>query len=153
MDRENWKYKSEADLFGFIPVTILLLVFGGVFAWTYLTENGAVIFALPLALIAVAIFLYTVYVYFVVKLYVGDEGFYIRTNPTNGRYYRYSEIREAWESSGKANNGVHVSHLNIRTHEGDVMKFHPPGSDTDAVDYILYMINGEIPEEEEDDEY
>lgn len=151
MKKENWKYKSEAEISGLIPVIILLLVFGGVFIWTYMTNNGAYIFAFVLTLIALALLLYSIYAIIFIKLYVSDDGFYIRTGPGNGKYYNYSEIKEAWESSGRVNNGVAVAYLNIRTSDGDVIKFRPLGNDTDAVDYLLYMINGEV--EEETDEY
>lgn len=151
MKKENWKYRSEAGISGLIPVMILLAVFGGVFVWTYMTNNGAYIFAFVLTLIAIALLVYSIYAMVFIKLYVNDEGFYIRTGFSKGRYYKYSEIREAWESSGKVNNGVSVTYLNIRTSDGDVIKFRPPGTDTDAVDHLLYMINGEV--KEDDDEY
>ncbi len=102
MKNERWKYKTRGHggVQSFIPIFILLTLFGGITVWLYGSGNGAYILTAALFAVSVVILLYSIYSYIFVKLFVGGKGFYRQTRPGNGKYYAYTEIAEAWESTG-----------------------------------------------------
>lgn len=140
MKNERWKYQTRghgSGVQGFIPIFILLALFGGITFWLYGSGNGAYIFTAALFAVSVAILLYSIYSCIFVKLFVGDEGFYHQTRPGNGRYYAYSEIAEAWESTGTSPNGTVSYYCHYKTLDGKLVKFWFTPMESDSIDFLL----------------
>ena len=51
-----------------------------------------------LTLPSLCIFVFLLNRYFCFKIYVGKEGFYYQTNPFNGNYYMYEQVKHANEN-------------------------------------------------------
>lgn len=143
MKSKDWKYKVGTDLFSFIPLLILLLVFGGVSLWLYLIDNGAVLFTGLFTAVILLLVIYSIYRYLFIKILVYEDGFYCQTKIGNGKYYKYSDIAQAWQSQGIETNGAAGNYFNFRTTDGDVIKFYFLPSQDEGIDYILTTINGE----------
>ncbi|MBQ8828300.1 MAG: hypothetical protein IJZ90_04100 [Clostridia bacterium] len=141
MKGSNWRYKIGTDMFSFIPITVLLVVFGGVSVWLYIKDNGIVLFTGFLTALVLCIAVYNVYRCLFVKLLIGEDGFYLRTKPGNGKYYDYTEITEAWESEGKSANGVVNYYLNYKTADGNTVKFPFNAAQSESAEYLLSRIN------------
>lgn len=137
--REKWAYKIRPTQ-GFIFVFILLALFGGLTVWLYLVHNGAYIFtalftALVLLLLAVGLYRAAF-----CKIYIGERGFYHQTRPGDGKYYLYTEIREAWVSSGQALNGAKENFCNYITADGQTHKFQIFYKAQDGVAYLVRRV-------------
>ena len=79
------------------------------------------------------------------------DGFFCQTAPGNGRYYRYSEIRNMWLSSGRETNARQPTYCNFETVEGKRMRFLVLGSQIDAVDYMIERVESMGNKSGEDD--
>ncbi len=78
-----------------------------------------------------------------VKILIAEKGFYYQTKPSNGKYYNYSVIKEAWISSGKTLNGTSSDFCNFRTFDGEVIKFSFFPVESDGIDYLLKRVQEE----------
>ncbi|MBQ6569538.1 MAG: hypothetical protein IJL87_04725 [Clostridia bacterium] len=139
MDGKNWKYKIGIGLFDYIPSLIMLAVFGGVALLLRKSIGDAIIFLYLFAALGAALLIYTIYRHLFVKMYIDEHGFYIQTKPGNGKYYKISDIVEAWDSSG-------TGCFNFRTTDGDTVKFSYNAPQSDGIDYLMCLINGEDPD-------
>lgn len=139
MEREEWNYKLQPDMFSFVPLAAGLLIFGGVSLWLYRSGNGAVLFTGILTAAMLGLTLYNLYRALFVRLLIGKYGFYFRTRPGRGTYYQYADIAEAWESSAK---GAASYYLNFRPAGGPVVKFAFQAYQSDGIDYLLEQVNG-----------
>lgn len=137
------KYKLNHDLFSLFPITLTLIVFGGVTVWLKLFDNGMFIFTGFLTAVVIVILIYTLYNCFFKKIFVYEEGFYYRNGIAKGKYYRYEDIVEAWESEGKTTNGVMNYYLNFKTTDGIVVKFNFTADKGEGVMYLIDKVNGQ----------
>ena len=79
------------------------------------------------------------------------DGFFCQTAPGNGRYYRYSDIRNMWLSSGRETNARQSTYCNFETVEGKRTRFLVLGSQIDAVDYMIERVEAMGNKSGEDD--
>lgn len=140
MKHAKWNYKIGGNLHGLIPSLFLLALFGGLSIWLYLTQNSAFVLSLIFTAFVVVILLAIFYSALFVKVYIYEEGFYHQTRPGNGKYYQYSEIKEAWVSSGKATVGVNNYFCNYKTLDGQVVKFPFLPYETDGVEHLVACV-------------
>lgn len=143
MENEHWNYKIGDGHQGLILLFILLAVFGGLSIWLHMSNNGAFIFAAFFTALILVLIAYSIYRLLVVKVLIGEDGFFHQTRPGNGKYYHYTEIAEAWESSGKTLNGTAGYYCSYKTADGQVVKFPFLPFESDGIDYLLIRINGE----------
>lgn len=142
MKNSNWKYKIGTDLFAFVPLSISLLIFGGVSIWLYTEKNGAVLFTGFLTAILIICAIYNIYRVLFVKILIGEDGFYHKAGISGGKYYKYSDIAEAWQSNGKTINGTVSYYLNYKTSDGKTVKFQFLPFQDEGIEYLLEKING-----------
>lgn len=142
MKNENYEYKISYSAKGLIAPVITLIIFGVITILLYNNNIGAYIFTSIFTLVILAMTLYSAYATLFVKILIGKNSFYHQTAPGNGKSYEYSEILEAWESSGKSNNGSNTHYFKYKTQDGKVHKFLFYPYQYDEVDYLLEKING-----------
>lgn len=143
MENKQWKYKIGGNFHSIIPALIMLTVFGGVSIWLYSSNNGAFIFTSVLTALVLFLIAYSIYRLLFVKVLIGEDGFYHQTKPGNGKHFKYTEITEAWESSGKNQNGTNSYYCSYKMSDGQVNKFPFSSFESDEIDYFLMRINGE----------
>lgn len=140
MKNKDLKYKIGKDWFSLIPMLLLLSVFGGISIWLYLSQNGAFIFTGFMTVLLILITLYVIYCCIFRKILIFEDGFYFQTDIGNGKYYKYSDIAKAWESDGKALNGVPTYYFNFRTSQGSVKRFSFLIADSDGIEYLINAV-------------
>lgn len=150
MKETDWKYKIGGNLFTFIPLAILFLVFGGVSLWLHRTNNGAVLFTGFITAVLIIIAIHLLYRCLFVKLLIGKHGFYYQSSIARGTYYKYADITEAWQSKGKNTNGAVSSYFHFRTADGYIGKFLFTPTQAEGIEYLLAQINskGRISDEQ-----
>ncbi len=146
---KNIKYEIGYDLFSLIPASITLLVFGGTTVILKIKNNGMFIFTCLLSLAVIAIIVAVLYAHFFKKIIIDDEGFYFKIGIGKAKYYKFSDIKEAWESSGMARNGANQYYLNFKTADGAVKKFAFTAANSDGVDFIIHKVMGDRSNEEQ----
>lgn len=146
---KNIKYEIGYDLFSLIPASITLLVFGGTTVILKIKNNGMFIFTGLLSLAVIAIIVAVLYAHFFKKIIIDDEGFYFKIGIGKAKYYEFSDIKEAWESSGMARNGANQYYLNFKTADGAVKKFAFTAANSDGVDFIIHKVMGDRSNEEQ----
>lgn len=140
MENKQWIYKVGGRAQGVLPSLFLLALFGGVSIYLYLSKHGAFLFGMILTAIAFALLIACIFRAKFVKVLIGEDGFYHQTKPGNGRYYKYGEITEAWESSGKSLNGMEQHFCNYKTPDGQVIRFPFFPFEADGIDYLLERV-------------
>ena len=140
MEQRNWKYKINGGWPTLIMASVMLAIFGGITAWLYTTRNGAFIGGLIVTACMAIGFILSVCSVLFFKVFVDKDGFFCQTAPGNGRYYRYSEIRNMWLSSGRETNARQPTYCNFETVEGKRLRFLVTGQYDDAVDYMIERI-------------
>ena len=148
MEERNWKYKITNQT-GVIVAFFMLALFGGVTFWLYTAHNGAYILVGGLAALMAIAFVLSVYSALFFKVFVDKDGFYFQTAPGNGWFYRYSEIRDMWLSSGRETNARQSTYCNFETTEGKRLRFLV--YDIDAADYMIERVEAMGNKSEEDD--
>ncbi len=146
---KNIKYEIGYDLFSLIPASIMLLVFGGTTIILKIKNNGMFIFTGLLSLAVIAIVLAVLYAHFFKKILIDDNGFYYKNGIANAKYYNFSDIKEAWESSGMARNGANQYYLNFKTSDGVVKKFVFTAANGDGVDFLISKVMGDKTDEKQ----
>lgn len=139
MKERNWKYKIT-NRTGSIVAFFMLALFGGVTFWLYSAHNGGYILVGGLAALMAIAFLLSVYSALFFKVFVDKDGFYFQTSPGNGQFYRYTELRNMWLSSGRETNARQSTYCNFETIEGKRARFLVLGSQIDAVDYMIERV-------------
>lgn len=144
MKKNNLKYKiTSADNHNVCISLIMLAVFGGVSIWLHLSENRAYVFVDILTAVVLIITIYTLYCRIFKKLLIDGEGFYLQTAPGNGRYFKFSEAKEAWIGSNSAYGFVPSGFcFNFRTAAGEEYRFTFKNNQSDGIDYLTDIING-----------
>lgn len=140
MKKNQWRYKVGSNFMGIILSFVLLGIFGGITLYLYRTGNGAFIFGMFLTGLAILVILLGIYRAISVKFLVNENGFYHQTKIGNGKFYRFSEIRKAWVSSGRSANGVENEYFNYELADGKVVKVFLMPSDDEAAEFMLSRI-------------
>ena len=143
------KYEIGYDLFSLIPASVTLLVFGGTTVILKIKNNGMFIFTGLLSLAVIAIIAAVLYAHFFKKILIDDEGFYYKNGIGKAKYYKFLDIKEAWESSGMAGNGANQYYLNFKTADGIVKKFVFTAANSDGVDFLVSKVMDDKQNEEQ----
>ncbi len=107
------------------------------------------IFTGLLSLAVIAIIVAVLYAHFFKKILIDDEGFYFKIGIGKAKYYKFSDIKEAWVSSGMARNGANQYYLNFKTADGAVKKFAFTAANSDGVDFLIHKVMGDRSNEEQ----
>lgn len=149
MKNNNWKNEISFSKSGLIPPIFMFLIFAAVTVWLYKINNGAFFVTSIFSAIILLLLIVSTYRTLFVKILIGENSFYHQTGINKGHEYEYSEIAEAWESSGKNPNDTNSHYFNYKTADGTVYKFLFYNYQYDEVDYLLEKINGEKTESNE----
>ncbi len=140
MENEQWKYKVGGRAQGIIPSLFVIVLFGGISIYLFYIKHGAFLFTMLLTVIGVALLIACIYRAKFVKVLISEEGFYHQTKPGNGRFYKYSEISQAWQSMGRELNGTTGCFCSYETYEGNTIKFQFFPFEADGVDYLIQRV-------------
>ena len=151
MEERNWKYKITGSWTAVIAVAITTVVSGGFTFWLYTAHDGAFVGLGGLTAFFAIICVLSAYGAMSFKLLVDQNGFYFRTKPGNGRYYRYREIRSMWLATDKETDLQQATYCNFETVEGKRTRFLVLDPQLDAVDYMIERVEAVGASREEDD--
>ena len=140
MKKQQWKYKITSGITGVILSAIMFAGFGALALWMHKTQNGAIVIGRIVVIFAALAFVLALYRALFFKVLIGKDGFFYQSNPMNGRFFHYHEIKEAWVSSGRTSNANEMNYCNFETTSGKVTRFFYTGADLDAVEYLLKRI-------------
>lgn len=151
MEERNWKYKITSSWTAVIAVAITTVVSGGFTFWLYTAHDGAFVGLGGLTAFFAIICVLSAYGAMSFKLLVDKDGFYFRTKPGNGRYYRYREIRSMWLATDGMTDLQQVTYCNFETMDGKRSRFLVLDPHLDAVDYMIERVEAMGASHEEDD--
>lgn len=151
MEERNWKYKITSSWTAVIAVAITTVVSGGFTFWLYTAHDGAFVGLGGLTAFFAIICVLSAYGAMSFKLLVDKDGFYFRTKPGNGRYYRYREIRSMWLATDKETDLQQATYCNFETMDGKRSRFLVLDPNLDAVDYMIERVEAVGASREEDD--
>ena len=151
MEERNWKYKITSSWTAVIAVAITTAVSGGFTFWLYTAHDGAFVGLGGLTAFFAIICVLSAYGAMSFKLLVDKDGFYFRTKPGNGRYYRYREIRSMWLATDKETDLQQATYCNFETMDGKRSRFLVLDPHFDAVDYMIERVEAVGASREEDD--
>ena len=151
MEERNWKYKITSSWTAVIAVAITTAVSGGFTFWLYTAHDGAFVGLGGLTAFFAIICVLSAYGAMSFKLLVDQNGFYFRTKPGNGRYYRYREIRSMWLATDKETDLQQATYCNFETMDGKRLRFLVLDPQLDAVDYMIERVEAVGASREEDD--
>ncbi|MDD6175863.1 MAG: hypothetical protein PUC59_08920, partial [Firmicutes bacterium] len=134
--REPWKYKIGGKAQGLFPSLLLLILFGVPGILLYRKENGAFLFFLILAACMTAVLFAVIYRAAFVKVLIYRNGFFHQKSPRKGRFYPYSQIRQAWISSDRPVGGP-ACWCSYQTTAGQIFRFPFFLNESDGVDYLI----------------
>lgn len=140
MEKQSWKYKITGGWPAFILSFLMLALVGSLTVRLYATHNGAFIGGLLVTAFLAIGFLLSLFSVLFFKVYIDRDGFFCQTVPGNGRYYRYTEIRRMWLSSGRETNAHQATYCNFETVQGKRMRFLVQGSQDDAIEYMMNRV-------------
>ena len=151
MKERNWKYKITSNWTAVIAVAITTVVSGGFTFWLYTAHDGAFVGLGGLTAFFAIICVLSAYGAMSFKLLVDQNGFYFRTKPGNGRYYRYREIRSMWLATDGMTDLQQATYCNFETMDGKRSRFLVLDPQLDAVDYMIERVEAVGASREEDD--
>ena len=151
MEERNWKYKITSSWTAVIAVAITTAVSGGFTFWLYTAHDGAFVGLGGLTAFFAIICVLSAYGAMSFKLLVGESGFYFRSTPRDGRYYRYREIRSMWLATDKETDLQQATYCNFETMDGKRSRFLVLDPHLDAVDYMIERVEAVGASREEDD--
>lgn len=149
MQEDKCVYQIGKDEAGVVVTLICLVVFGILAIWLAYVEHPAALFVGPLALMILVMASATIYRHFIMKFLVGENGFYHRSRPGNGRYHRYSELEKAWTAFDGGTKSLYFYYQ--LPGKSPVRIFYNPIED-EAVEYMLSKFRSFHPELEEENE-
>ena len=149
MEEDKWVYEIGKDGFAVVFPLIGLVISGGIAIALALANNPAVFFMSLFALFMLVMTLMVLYRQFIMKFLVGKNGFYHKTRPGNGRYYRYSELEKTWTAYGDGNNALYFYY---QLPGESPVRFFYNLMDDEAVEYMLSKFRSFHPELEEENE-
>lgn len=125
MNNENFEYKIDGkkNSFARIITMLVLAVIMAVLAIDQFkpAENKSVMLGLVFTVMAVipaGLFVYSLNRRFFFKINIGTDGFYVQTNPINGKHYSYTEIDNSHiktETPNNASQGADVRYYFVFT--------------------------------------
>lgn len=151
MEERNWKYKITGSWTAVIAVAITTAVSGGFTFWLYTAHDGAFVGLGGLTAFFAIICVLSAYGAMSFKLLVDQNGFYFRTKPGNGRYYRYREVRSMWLATDGMTDLQQATYCNFETMDGKRSRFLVLDPQLDAVDYMIERVEAVGASREEDD--
>lgn len=151
MEERNWKYKITGSWTAVIAVAITTVVSGGFTFWLYTAHDGAFVGLGGLTAFFAIICVLSAYGAMSFKLLVDQNGFYFRTKPGNGRYYRYREVRSMWLATDGMTDLQQATYCNFETMDGKRTRFLVLDPHLDAVDYMIERVEAVGASHEEDD--
>lgn len=137
MQEGKWLYQIGKNTMGVIVSLIPLALFGGVAVWLHLTKHPAVIIAGLFTALALAVTLVGIYRLIFVKFLVSEAGFFHQTRPGNGRFYRYSELQNAWSSQGTGQTGATGLYFHYQLKGKPPVRVYCTPIDLEAIHYML----------------
>ena len=140
MEEKQWKHKIGGNLVGTILVFIMTVGMAALCIWFEKSSNGAILLGRIILVVFAVAFALSLYRVVFFKVLIGRDGFFYQSAPGNGRYYRYSELRNAWVSSGKETNSTSTFYLQFETREGSITRIVILEADTDAADYLVKRV-------------
>ena len=140
MEKKQWKHKIGGNLVGTILVFIMTVGMAALCIWFEKSSNGAILLGRIILVVFAVAFALSLYRVVFFKVLIGRDGFFYQSAPGNGRYYRYSELRNAWVSSGKETNSTSTFYLQFETREGSITRIAILEADTDAADYLVKRV-------------
>ena len=140
MEEKQWKHKIGGNLVGTILVFIMTVGMAALCIWFEKSSNGAILLGRIILVVFAVAFALSLYRVVFFKVLIGRDGFFYQSAPGNGRYYRYSELRNAWVSSGKETNSTSTFYLQFETREGSITRIAILEADTDAADYLVKRV-------------
>lgn len=141
MDKKQWKYKIGGGVgCGTILVFIMLVGMAALCLWFHKTGNSAIILGRIILTVFAVAFVLSLYRTIFFKILIDKDGFFYQSAPGNGRYYRYSEIRNAWLSSGRETNANTAIYCNYETREGNTFRIAITEADRDAANYLIKRV-------------
>ena len=140
LDKKKWKHKITSGITGVILSAIMFAGFGALALWMHKTQNGAIVIGRIVVIFAALAFVLALYRALFFKVLIGKDGFFYQSNPMNGRFFHYHEIKEAWVSSGRTSNANEMNYCNFETTSGKITRFFYTGADLDAVEYFLERV-------------
>lgn len=149
MQEDKCVYQIGKDEAGVVVTLICLVVFGILAIWLAYVEHPAALFVGPLALMILVMASAIIYRHFIMKFLVGENGFYHRSRPGNGRYHRYSELEKAWTAFDGGTKSLYFYYQ--LPGKSPVRIFYNPIED-EAVEYMLSKFRSFHPELEEENE-
>ena len=115
LEKKQWKYKIGGGVgCGTILVFIMTVGMAALCLWFHKTGNDAILLGRIILTMFAAAFVLSLYRTIFFKVLINKDGFYYQSAPGNGRYYRYSEIRRAWLSSGRETNSNTATYCKSR---------------------------------------
>ena len=138
MNNKQWQYKIGGGVgCGTVLLFFMTIGMAALCLWFQKTGNGAILLGRIILTIFSAVLVLSIYRSIFFKVLIGEDSFFYQSSPGNGRYYRYSEIRNAWISSGRETNGTNAQYCQIETRAGATIRIPITGIDTDAAEYLV----------------
>lgn len=143
MDTKQWKYRIGTGKMRVFLSLGMTALFVGISIWLHKTQNPAYLFGDILSAIMVAVLLLTVYRLLFYKVLIGRDGFYYQSHISNGLYHNYSELKNAWLTTGQNLSGHETSWCHFETADGKVTRFVYYYGDEKAVRYLVSRTEAE----------
>lgn len=140
MDKRHWRYKIGGNVIGTILCSVMLAGAAALCIWFEKTGNGAILLGRIILVVFAVAFALSLYRVVFFKVLIDRDGFFYQSAPGNGRYYRYSELRNAWVSAGKETNSTSTYYLQFETREGSITRIAILEADMDAADYLVKRV-------------
>lgn len=119
----------------------MFALFEGLTIWLHNTNNGAFIITGMFSVVMLLVLVATIHRFLFYKVLIGKDGFYYQTGISNGKYYAYTEVENAWRSSGTAMKGEQQDFCNISLVDGSVIRFQFFYNDSKGVNYLIKRAN------------
>ena len=133
---KKWLYKVENDKISVLLSLIVTVIFAAVTA----VLHGFII-TLVFTIVMAALTLCSAYRFIFIKLLIGEDSFCHCKSPWDKKEYKYTDISEVWESTGKSVNGASKNYLNYRTPSGEVKKFYFSPCQYDEISFLIEKID------------
>ena len=140
MEKKQWKYKIGGNTIGTVLCFVMLAGAAALCLWLEKTGNGAILFGRIILLVFAVVFLLGLYRVVFFKVLIDRDGFFYQSAPGNGRYYRYTELRNAWVNASKETNSTSTFYLQFETREGAIVRIAILEADLDAADYLVKRV-------------
>lgn len=148
MKKTTWRYTLCGSLLGVIPAAVVLAVFGTVTVLLRKANNGAFFVTGALMLFVLAVIGYAFWRHCFHRLCLADNRLFLQTTPTDGKEYAYGDIRAAWQTTVRTQNGVLQHTFHFETTDGEKHRFTFEGAQEEGILFALRHLPAP-PEKEE----